>query len=215
MDFVPFPKSQKFLDRTGVRYGRLVPLGYVGDGRWLCQCDCGAQKVILGEALGCHTLSCGCLRDEKIASVNFGHGKTGSPEYIAWLSMRRRCCDPTDDSFLFYGARDIKVCERWKNSFDNFLADMGSRPSPDHSLERIDSNKDYSPDNCRWATRSEQSRNKRSNQWITFDGETMIVTDWARRLGIKRTTLEQRINSYGWSVERALTTPVRPRRKGH
>lgn len=134
------------------------------------------------------------------------HGKRQLPEYQVWLRMKGRCHTKTDKRYELYGARGIKVCKAWRNSFETFYNDMGPRPSDKHLLERKDNNKGYSPDNCTWATYHEQSRNKRNNVNISFRGKTQCVTDWAKETGISKGTIRQRINN-GWSVEKALTVP--------
>ncbi|MDE1138152.1 MAG: hypothetical protein PW999_00565 [Paraburkholderia tropica] len=120
--------------------------------------------------------------------------------------MRSRCTNPGDISYQRYGARGISVCERWDN-FENFLADMGPRPTNSHSLEREDNNGNYEPGNCRWATAIEQSRNTRRNRMLTFDGRTQCVAKWADEIGIHRLTLQRRLR-LGWSVEKTLSTPL-------
>lgn len=127
--------------------------------------------------------------------------------YKAWWTMRERCSSPTSQKWHLYGARGIRVCERWRK-FVNFLADMGERPSPMHTIDRIDPNGNYEPSNCRWATQTEQQRNRRNNFIVEFNGERMCIAEWAERTGIKQGTLGYRIRS-GWSIERALTEPVR------
>lgn len=207
MQFAPHPKSPKFLDRTGLRYGRLTVLGYLANRKWQCLCDCGNELPVIGDNLGRNTRSCGCLQIERSSESSRTHGLSKSPEHGVWSTMLRRCDNPSQDSYKLYGDRGIDVCERW-HSFENFYADMGQRPSPLHSLERIDNQKGYFPKNCRWATPAEQSRNKRNNLWLTFRGKTMILKDWASALGIKRTTLAKRLKK-GWGIERALTSPIK------
>ncbi len=136
---------------------------------------------------------------------NRTHGMTGTSTHVIWLGMIQRCRDPNAQDWDRYGGRGIKVCERWQ-SFENFLADMGVRPDG-MSVERDDNDGDYTPDNCRWATRSEQQRNRRSNVLLTYNGETLCVAEWAIRTGINRMTLHTRINR-DWPVERILTAPV-------
>ncbi len=157
----------------GAKYGRLTVLGLAGRDaagrqRWLCRCDCGSQRVISsGDIRRKHkpTRSCGCLRAEVMARANLQHGHAnvrngnGSPEWNAWASMRKRCTNPRHEFFHLYGGRGITVCKRW-DDFSAFLADMGARPSPEHSLDRSNNDGNYEPSNCRWATRSEQARNK-------------------------------------------------------
>lgn len=122
------------------------------------------------------------------------HGMTKSPEFFCWHNMRMRCSTPTSSSYHLYGARGIKVCPRWSDSFENFLADMGPRPSPKHSLDRIDSNGNYEPANCRWATAAEQAANRRSVRNITHGGVTASIAEWARRTGLKEATIAYRLN---------------------
>lgn len=133
------------------------------------------------------------------------HGMTKSPMWNLYFSIRQRCNDPNSKSYIWYGARGIK-CE-WK-SFQDFYNDMGERPEG-MTIERINSNDNYGPANCRWATPAEQARNTSQNHWLTFDGRTQCLTDWCQELGIKKTTLTMRLSEYGWAVDRALTTPVR------
>lgn len=190
----------------GDKYGRLILLEtFVESGRrkWLCRCDCGTEKVILQQSLLTgNTKSCGCLQMQ----ARFSHGGCYLSEYGIWLGMKARCYRATSRGYEHYGGRGIIVCERWRNSFENFFEDMGSRPSKNHSLDRIRVNGNYEPANCRWATSSEQHNNKRDNRLITFSGETLTETQWRRKLGFGRGLIRQRLEN-GWSVEKALTTP--------
>jgi hypothetical protein len=144
--------------------------------------------------------------------IQHGHNTRAhaTPIYSIWASMKQRCYDPHSKSYPRYGGRGIIVCDRWRNSFGDFLADMGDRPSPDYSLERKDNTGPYSPENCRWATRKEQCRNRRSSRLITHDGQTRPSVEWSELTGVNRATIERRIDHYGWSVSRALTTPAGP-----
>jgi hypothetical protein len=136
------------------------------------------------------------------------HFKT--PEYLTWSRMRERCTSVRHKSYPRYGGRGIKVCEQW-NSFANFLADMGLRPSAKHSLDRIDNDGNYSPENCRWATVKEQSRNRRNNHHITFNSKTATLQEWADSLNMSCHALSRRLTK-GWPISRALTEPLSPRR---
>jgi hypothetical protein len=127
-------------------------------------------------------------------------------EYDAWHMCIQRCENPNNPGYKTYGARGIRVCHRW-HSFENFFADMGPRPSPRHSIDRIDNDGDYEPGNCRWATPAEQARNRRTNRMIEFGGRTMCISDWAAEIGISCGSLMRRLDL--WGVERALTTPAR------
>lgn len=134
-----------------------------------------------------------------------------APEYYAWRDIRLRCTSSTHKNFPRYGGRGIYVCNRWLDSYSNFLADMGGRPSPLHSIDRINNDGPYSPENCRWATRAEQTRNRSSNRLMTLNGRTQCIVQWAEELGIKANTLNSRI-VMGWSDEKTLTTPVKVKR---
>ncbi len=135
-------------------------------------------------------------------------------EYCVWHKMIRRCHNPNDNSYEDYGLEGIKVCARWKgsNGFKNFLEDMGSRPKGEVGgihIDRVDSDYGYTPWNCRWTTRRENMLNRSTTRWIEHGGFKMCVRDWAKALGMDRRTLSARLNLYGWSIEKALTTPLR------
>ncbi len=162
-----------FIDLTGSVFGRLTVLGMNGKNkrgnyRWLCECKCGnritAESSNLRRQL---TQSCGCYRNDRVREACQTHGETGSPEWIVWQQMKQRCLDPKSPCYARYGGRGITVCARWLESFGAFLADMGRRPTPQHTLDRIDNSRGYSPQNCRWATKTEQARNTRGNRLLT------------------------------------------------
>ena len=136
------------------------------------------------------------------------HGMTKTPEYQAWLDMKARCCNPNYQHYSHYGGRGIGVCDRWKNSFQNFFLDMGSRPTAKHSLDRIDNDGDYCPENCRWATKAEQQNNKSTNRLITIGCVTLTIAQWTKEMGFDKTVIYNRLNS-GWSEFAAVMTPVR------
>ena len=135
------------------------------------------------------------------------HGKTETAEYRTWTKIKERCYNANSDRFKDYGGRGIKVCDRWLHSFENFLADMGLKPTPKHSIERNQNDGDYAPDNCVWATPKQQGNNRRDNHVLTFNGQTLTVTEWAETTGIERNAIYYRLRA-GWGVEKALSTYV-------
>jgi hypothetical protein len=139
------------------------------------------------------------------------HGQSNCPEYRRWTAMKMRCLNPTVPCFKHYGGRGIQVCERWRRSFAEFFADVGPRPSPKHTLERLDNNGHYEPGNVRWATYAEQMRNKRGNVYLEHAGRRMAAMDWAKELGVSHQVIQGRIKS-GWDVARICTTPKERRR---
>jgi len=199
---------QKTADLSGRTFGRLTVLSRSALGAkhaaWNCRCECGTEKVIRGEHLNRgRIVSCGCHM--RTCATTHGHYK--SPEYFVWDRMWQRCTNDKEPGYTNYGGRGITVDPAWKK-FEQFYTDMGRRPTSAHSIDRKDNDGPYAPWNCRWATRTEQSRNKRSNRLLTFQGETLTLTDWAIRIGIRRATLEQRVVDSKWPIEKALTTPV-------
>lgn len=136
------------------------------------------------------------------------HRKTGTPEYLAWINIKRRCYNKNNASYPAYGGRGIVMCERWKNDFLAFLEDMGKRPTEQHSLDRIDVNGNYEPDNCRWALDNIQYNNKRNNVLLTHNGKTQTMSQWAKELGINNDTLWRRIKRANMPIERALTSDM-------
>jgi hypothetical protein len=189
--------------------------GKLNNTRWLCACQCGKERVVdQASLLRGMSRSCGCIfTKERRAESAKKHGGRKLPEYRVWTHMKARCTNPRDNSYSRYGGRGIKVCDRWLNSFENFLSDMGLRPSSAHSIDRVDNDGNYTPRNCVWATKQVQCRNQRTNHKITFATQTLVLTDWASKIGISAPTLRHRLGILGWSVERALTTPHDARRR--
>lgn len=136
------------------------------------------------------------------------HGGSYLPEYRAWQTMRLRCHNPANRAFKDYGARGITVCDRWRDDFPAFLADVGSKPSPKHEIDRIDNDRAYEPGNVRWVLRRENCRNRRSSYWVTFHGERRLLIEVCEQLGVDVIPVRKRLEA-GWDAERALTTPVR------
>lgn len=205
---------------TGQRFGRLVALRQTRLRERTaheCICDCGNTIVVRSHSLiEGNTSSCGCLVRDLISKRTRKHLDTKSVEHITWRRMKVRCQNPKDKSFANYGGRGIKVCDRWLNDYSAFLADMGRRPSPRHSLDRKDVNGDYEPSNCRWATMLEQNNNRRSNRLVEFNGVLVSIAEAVRRSGSSSTPfmVVNRLNN-GWSLHDALTVPKieRPVRK--
>lgn len=196
---------------TDRRFGKLVAVSPAesirGQWLWNVRCDCGnptPKTVRAHDLLTGKQTSCGC--------VHVTHGATRggkcSPEYLSWRSMVARCNNPRATGFANYGGRGITICAQWRD-FATFLADMGPRPSPKHSLDRKLSDGNYEPGNCKWSTTAEQNRNKRSLRMLTVNGETTYLAEWARKKGIGEDTLKRRIDKLGWDHARAVLTPVR------
>ena len=200
------------LDLAGRRFGQLVVVRTVGRTRsrgltWECRCDCGAMREIASTNLvSGNTSSCGCFGQLRRAEANTKHGMSETRIFGLWTQMMARCHCETNQAFDRYGGRGIFVSERW-HLFENFYADMGD-PPPDMTLDRRDNDGPYSPENCRWASRVEQGRNKRNNRLLTYRGEIRCMAEWCELLGLKTPTVCQRLNKRGWSVDRALSTPA-------
>lgn len=178
-----------------------------GESHWLCYCDCGKSTVVTsGNLINKRTKSCGCLNKELIMARNVSHGCYGTPTYRSWAGMLTRCTNSKEKGYKDYGGRGIKVCGRWKK-FENFFEDMGECPKG-LTLERKNNDGNYEKDNCRWATRKEQANNTRSTLMLTVFDKTLNHTEWCNEFNIKKSEVYQRIRR-GWSIEKALTTPVK------
>ena len=203
-----------FRDLAGRVFGYLTVLARCpgkGTVRWSCRCVCsGLVSVRSGHLTDGTTLSCGCMRNSLISARNTRHGEASSGqrpaslEYVTWRAIIARCEEATSISYRYYGARGISVCVRWRASFSAFLADVGRRPSPRHSLDRFP-NRDgnYEPGNVRWATQKQQQRNKSSNHRVLFRGEELCLSELAERCGVLQGTIAQRLR-LGWTIEEAV-----------
>lgn len=213
----------RLIDITGNRYGRWVVLGRSRSvsgqsARFKCVCDCGQTRDVSSSKLrsGAST-SCGCYAREVRAAKVTTHGLSKMPEYKVWAGMKRRCQTPGCSGYKKYGERGIKVCARWsdgegeKSGFECFIADMGRRPTPLHSIDRIDPYGDYEPLNCRWATREVQSKNQKKVNRVTIDGVEFFGFEVAALNGIAQKTYNNRIRLLKWTPLKAATTPVRNR----
>jgi len=208
--------KMKPLDLIGQKFGRLTVLRKIKTNRikWECICTCGKTKTIAPESLlRGHTKSCGCLLSETSTKTHTLHGgrKDGkyTPEYRVWSGMKNRCNNPNSEHWLSYGGRGINICDRWVNSFENFLEDMGKKPFKTAQIDRINNDLGYFKENCKWSTPKENSRNKRDSVYILHNGVTLHVKDWQDNIGIASTTIKARIKT-GWTIDKAMTIPARP-----
>lgn len=183
-------------DLKDQKIGRLKINSYQGGGKWLCSCDCGNEKIILGSSIARgDTKSCGCLRKEVTAKRDkerSTHGMYKSREYKTWMSMKERCNNKNHSAFKSYGGRGIKVCDRWQSSFKNFYADMGNRPAG-CSLDRINNDKGYFPENCRWSTSKQQQSNRRNNVFVLVNGKKVTAFEASKILDVPMSTLHAKI----------------------
>lgn len=201
------------IDLTGMSFGRLTVISLSEMRRrnikgtvayWLCECSCGNHSSICGSSLkGGLTTSCGCYNKEVTSIRASTHRMTATRPHRIWANMLTRCRNENFKDYKLYGGRGVSVCERW-SLFENFLNDMGY-PDDTESIDRIDSNGNYEPSNCRWATSKEQTRNKSNNRFFELNGKTQILADWAKEIGIDQSSLRGRLKKY--PIEIALTTP--------
>lgn len=221
---VPLPTRKRFIDISDQTFGSIKVLGFAGEDRttkqvrnlWWCRCGCGNVFKTRGDHLKSgNTTNCGCVRRISVGNACRTHGhcinRLNTAEYRIWSAIIQRCECVTHRAYEYYGGRGIVMCARWRESFEAFFSDMGSRPSKDHSIDRKDNSGNYEPGNCHWATRLQQMQNTRHNHFITFQGTTLCVTEWARRIGMRPETLFSRLSKSKWSVERSLTTPLNKR----
>lgn len=187
------------LSRAENRYGKR---------HWNCVCKCGVEVVVsTGALMAKHSMSCGCYNNEIVQTACKTHGMRYSREYRIWNLMIDRCENPKNKFFAIYGGRGILMCKRWRESFADFYADMGQSP-PNHSIDRINNNGNYEPGNCRWSDAKTQARNTTRNRMIAFNGETLALSAWAERLGLRYGALLHRAQR-NWSAERMFTTPIK------
>lgn len=207
----------KRLNLVGQRFGRLIVIGRAPSrnaGMQKCVCDCGSTVTVsTGGLRSGGIVSCGCRRREHWDSFSRKHGQTHTPTHRSWLAMISRCTTRGTPGWKRYGGRGIRVCKRWtgKRGFENFLADMGPRPAG-LTLDRKRVNGNYTPTNCRWATKFQQANNTSRNRTLTWNGRTMTIAEWSLETGIDRCTIVARLSIWK-NVQRALTEPV-DHRKG-
>jgi len=201
-------KNIKDLTGKTFNYLTVLKLAQTKPVLWLCRCECGVEKFIdTSNLVRGSTKSCGCMKAQLVSRATSTHRESGTAEYRTWVSMRSRCKYPSVNGYKNYGGRGITVSPEWMHDYPQFLKDMGRKPSKEYSIERKDTDGNYERDNCFWATPREQNRNKRMNRVLEFNGESMIITDWAEKIGVSVQTLSQRLTR-GDSLEKALTTPL-------
>lgn len=191
---------------------KVSPSGYSARCAFV-RCDCGVTKTVrTGDLKHGYATSCGCEQRRLLGIASrerqLRHGQSGrTDEYVCWTSMKQRCNNPNAQGYENYGGRGISVCERWNDSFEQFFADMGTKPTKRHSIERIDVNGNYEPSNCKWANHTEQSNNRKSNVVLTIDGVSRTAVEWARHAGIPDHLIYLRLRA-GWSHKQCVETPV-------
>jgi hypothetical protein len=214
----------RYVDQTGKTFGRLTCLSRVGTdpqerSLWLCECSCGNKKVIvLPNLTSGVTKSCGCLQREVSRKRNTTHSKSvdsngNAPRlYGIWRNMKQRCYNPKATKFEIYGGRGISVCDDWRFDYMKFHVWSMSNGYADHlSIDRIEGDDGYYPENCRWISVSRQNMNKNNNRFVVYNGQEKTLMEWSKELGIKFTTLKARLDQYGWSVDEAFNKPVKER----
>lgn len=202
-------------DLTGQQFSRWTVLkraenDALGRARWHCVCQCGNTAIVHGQDLRQgKSRSCGCLQRDIASKIKTTHGASNTRLFRIWCAMKQRCFDKNAQKFARYGGRGITICEEWLSFrvFSEWAKQNGY--ADDLSIDRIDNDGNYTPENCRWSTNKEQARNKSTNHLLSFRGKTQSIAQWADETGISYHALRSRINQYHWSVERALTTPLR------
>lgn len=208
------------INLTGMRVGWLTVVERVendkhGQARWLCQCACGKRTVVLGASLRRGvTRSCGCLNRELAKKRTETHGSSGDRLYGIWKDMKKRCNNPNKHTYKYYGGRGIRICEEWDHSFAAFQEwALHSGYEQQLTIDRIDVNGNYCPENCRWTDWKTQCNNKRNSLYLTYKGEKKTIAEWENVTGLQAGTIYQRIKKLGWNVERALETPPQKQNK--
>lgn len=204
-----------FRDLTGQRFGRLLVKHFANfdthhSTMWVCLCDCGKTHIASRNNLTSgHTKSCGCLAREIESAQMTKHGGKKTRLYNIWCSIKTRCYNKNCEAYINYGGRGISVCKEWKNDFNMFREwAMCNGYSSKLSIDRINNNKGYCPNNCRWVTRKEQNNNKRDNRIVEFNGQKHTLAQWCKELGLKYHVVYLRIYRHKWDIARALTTPT-------
>ncbi len=206
--------SKTVTDLSGLAFGRLTVESRAPDRiqpngstkvMWACVCSCGARLVASASNLRSgNTSSCGCLRKEELTARSISHGMTKTAEYNSWFAAKQRCTNPKHQYFYAYGGRGIQMCKEWSDSFEAFFAHMGPKPSPMHSIDRIDVDGNYCPENCRWASPQQQSSNKTNSRMLSAFGTNMCASEWSKLMGVSQQTISSRLRR-GFTHEECLT----------
>lgn len=204
-------------DLSGQKFGKLTVISYAETRNrkpfWHCLCDCGTLKKLRSDHFQSgNTTSCGCAHIQacKEFPKHITHGKGHTPEYKIYHKIKQRCHNPNNPSYKNYGGRGIIMCERWYQSFPSFLEDMGTRPSPNHTIERVNNDGLYDPQNCIWATRKVQSRNQRKTIRLIIHNKQASLMEWAEIADIPPHAIRARLMR-GWDAEKAVFTPLEPK----
>lgn len=201
-----------FEDLIGKNFGDWKVTSFAGrkDSKrfWACECICGEKRDVVETGLIYNrSKSCGCQNMRRWKAAATRHGMTETTEYMSWKCMKARCYIPGTPSYPRYGGKGIKVCERWLNSFENFIEDMGMKPTPQHTLHRKKNKLDYTPENCVWATKKEQQKWRECTRFVTLNGITKCVVEWCEELGLNSGTVNGRLKD-GMSGEEAMTSRI-------
>lgn len=212
--------GRRCIDLTGQRFGRLVVVERAQNigarTAWLCKCQCGNEHIALGGNLRQgNATSCGCYHREIASKVNTKHQKSRDKNYIEWSGIKTRCYNEMFDQYINYGGRGITMCDRWRESFEAFYEDVSKLPhfgEKGYSLNRIDNDGNYEPNNVEWSDKIVQANNKRNNRLLTYNGKTQTMAQWSKDKKIPSSVIFKRL-SLGWSVDEILTKPVRQYKK--
>ena len=204
------PPIKQSVNITNQKFGKLYAVKLVSKDknnreRWLFKCDCGQEKIIDKSSVKTgKTKSCGCWQLENNKVIGITHNKSRTREFKIWLGIKKRCLNKKHSTYKNYGERGIKICDRWKDSFENFLADMGSAPSELYSIDRIDNNGNYEPLKCKWVTRKEQNNNTRRNRIVSYKGNNYTLSNLCDKLGLKYQLIYDRVTKLKWKIEEAI-----------
>lgn len=210
-------KNQRYIDLSGNKYGRLTVIEYSHTenrlAMWKCKCDCGNEKIVSSVALRSgHCLSCGCLFKDTMQGSKFAykHGESKSPLYILWSNMKARCNNSNSSDYGRYGAKGIKVCNEWANNYNTFKKwAISNGYNENLTIDRINNNGNYEPNNCRFVNRKIQANNTRNCVYYSYNGNQYTLSELSEIVDIPKGTLWNRINVLGWDFNKAITTPIR------